>query len=408
MNRRVDWGKQDCSEATIKEFSYGVRYLTRYTTLDETFQKIRDRWVEVLAHLWPLVTSDKFVLETVSRGYRIEFTAKPPTTSRVWWTETPKNPSRRADLERGLQSMLDKQAIREIPVSPETPGFYSPIFLVAKESGSWRLILNLKDFNKFVVPPSFRMETLRTVMDCLGEAAQQRQNTSEQLRDLSLSETWAISIDLKDAYFHVAVAPEHTRYLPFAYNGRAFEFLVLPFGQSMAPRVFTRIVRVIEVFLKVQGVDMHQYLDDWLTKSQSKSLVERHRDLTLFWVNKLGFLVNEGKSQLTPSQALAFLGSTLDLLNMLVFPSERRILRATRLAASLLARNAQPAKTWQRFLGHLSSLRELVPMAVIHTRSNQLMLHDQWTQVSDSPYVRILPNEATLAELEWWTSQANL
>ena len=45
------------------------------------------------AHLWPLVTSDKFVLETVSRGYRIEFTAKPPTMSRVWWTETPKNPS---------------------------------------------------------------------------------------------------------------------------------------------------------------------------------------------------------------------------------------------------------------------------------------------------------------------------
>ena len=81
-----------------------------------------------------------------------------------------------------------------------------------------------------------------TVMDCLGRAAQQRQNTSEHLRDLSLSETWAISIDLRNAYFHVAVAPEHTRYLCFAYNGRAFEFLVLPFGLSTAPRVFTRIV----------------------------------------------------------------------------------------------------------------------------------------------------------------------
>ena len=103
----------------------------------------------------------------------------------------------------------------------------------------------LKAFNKFVVPPSFRMETLRTVMDCLGEAAQQRRNTSEHLRDSSLSETWAISIDLRDVYFHVAVAPEHTRYLRFAYNGRAFEFLVLPFGLSTAPRVFTSIVRVI-------------------------------------------------------------------------------------------------------------------------------------------------------------------
>ena len=38
---------------------------------------------------------------------------------------------------------------------------------------------------------------------------------------------------------------------------------------------------------------------------------------------------------------------------------------------------------------HLSSLRELVPMAVVHTRPIQLMLNDQWTQVSDNPYVRI-------------------
>ena len=117
--------------------------------------------------------------------------------------------------------MLDKQAIREIPVSPETPRFYSPIFLVAKESGGWRPILNLKAFNKFVV----------------------------------------------------AVAPEYTRYLRFAYNGRAFEFLGLPFGLSTAPRVFTRIVRVIEAFPKVQGVDMHQYLDDWLMKSLTLDLL---------------------------------------------------------------------------------------------------------------------------------------
>ena len=143
-------------------------------------------------------------------------------------------------------------------------------------------------------------------------------------------------------------------------------------------------------------------------EESARSLVERHRDLTLFWVDKLGFLVNEGKSQLIPTQTPAFLGSTLDLLNMLVFPSKRRILRATRLAASLLARTAQQAKTWQRFLGHLSSLRELVPMAVVHTRPIQLMRHDQWTQVSDSPYVRIYPNEETLDELEWWASQANL
>ena len=324
--------------------------------------------LRAFAHLWPLVTSDQFVLQTVTKGYRIEFTGNPPRTKEPRCTPIPRNQARRQDLERGLESMLEKRAIREIPFHTDIPGFYSPIFLVAKESGGWRPILNLKAFNKFVKPLSFRMETLRTVMDCLGEAHQQRLKTSEHLRDSSMSETWAVSIDLRDAYFHVPVAPEHTRFLRFAYDGRAYEFLVLPFGLSTAPRVFTRIVRTIEAFLKIQGVDMYQYLDDWLLKNQSRSLVERQRDLTLFWVTKLGFLVNEGKSQLIPTQFPAFLGSTLDLINMLVFPSEKRVIRASRLASSLLARSPQPAKTWQKLLGHLSSLRELVPMAVTHTR----------------------------------------
>ena len=238
--------------------------------------------------------------------------------------------------------MLEKRAIREIPFHADIPGFYSPIFLVAKESGGWRPILNLKAFNKFVKPLSFRMETLRTVMDCLGEAHQQRLKTSEHLRDSSMSETWAVSIDLRDAYFHVPVAPEHTRFLRFAYDGRAYEFLVLPFGLSTAPRVFTRIVRTIKAFLKIQGVDMHQYLDDWLLKNQSRSLVERQRDLTLFWVTKLGFLVNEGKSQLIPTQFPAFLGSTLDLINMLVFPSEKRPGHQS-VATGILAPSTEPS-----------------------------------------------------------------
>ena len=137
-------------------------------------------------------------------------------------------------------------------------------------------------------------------------------------------------------------------------------------------------------------------------------LVERQRDLTLFWVNKLGFLVNKGKSQLIPTQFPAFLGSTLDLINMLIFPSEKRVVKVLRLASSLLARSPQPAKTWQKLSGHLSSLRELVPMAVTHTRHIQLMLHSQWRQVSDCPYLRIYPDHKSLRELEWWASRANL
>ena len=116
---------------------------------------------------------------------------------------------------------------------------------------------------------------------------------------------------MKDAYFHVPVIPKHMRYRRFAYDGKANEFQVLPFGLFTAPKVFTRVIGVIEAFLKVQGMDMYQYLDDWLLKKQLRALIKRQRDLTLFKVNKLGFLVNKGKSQLVPMPHPAFLGSTL-------------------------------------------------------------------------------------------------
>ena len=102
-------------------------------------------------------------------------------------------------------------------------------------------ILNLKAVNVYVVFPFFWMENLHTVLDYHGEVDQRRRNTSEYVRQSSMSETWVVSINLKDPYFHIPVAREHTKYLYFAYNGKTHSFQVLLFCPYTAPRVFTRI-----------------------------------------------------------------------------------------------------------------------------------------------------------------------
>ncbi len=51
---------------------------------------------------------------------------------------------------------------------------------------------------------------------------------------------WFMSLDLKDAYFHIQVAPHHRRLMRFAFKGVAYQHKVLPFGLSLAPRTFTR------------------------------------------------------------------------------------------------------------------------------------------------------------------------
>ena len=63
----------------------------------------------------------------------------------------------RIELEEEVTSLLQKGAVEEI--QPETPGFYSWIFLVPKKIGKLRLIIDLFTFNKYVFVQSFRMET---------------------------------------------------------------------------------------------------------------------------------------------------------------------------------------------------------------------------------------------------------
>ncbi len=68
---------------------------------------------------------------------------------------------------------------------------------------------------------------------------------------------WFFSLDLKDAYFYIQIAPYHRQFLRFAFEGVAYQYTVLPFGLSLATRTFTKCLN---------------YLDDWLIFAQSESL----------------------------------------------------------------------------------------------------------------------------------------
>ncbi|XP_041378007.1 uncharacterized protein LOC121390289 [Gigantopelta aegis] len=120
---------------------------------------------------------------------------------------------------------LDKKAIQEVDLG--TPGFYSHLFFTQKKNDEWRPILNLKPLNYFVVIPSMKMETVQSVRALLqvGE--------------------WAASINLKDAYLHVPIHRDFWKYLRFLYDGRTYEFQVLPFGLATSPHVFTRVVKAV-------------------------------------------------------------------------------------------------------------------------------------------------------------------
>ena len=65
-------------------------------------------------------------------------------------------------VEKKILSLLRKKVI-EVPRTEEGLGYYSTNFIVPKKEGGVRPILNLKEINKHLEVPRFKMETFRHV-----------------------------------------------------------------------------------------------------------------------------------------------------------------------------------------------------------------------------------------------------
>ena len=129
---------------------------------------------------------------------------------------------------------------------------------------------------------------------------------------------WFAAIDLKDAYFHVSILPRHRPFLRFAFEGRAYQDMALPFGLALSPRVFTKVVEAALVPLREKGVRILNYIDDWLILSHSRDQVCEHRDFVLRHLARLGLWVNWEKSKLCPVQRISFLGMEIVSVAMYV------------------------------------------------------------------------------------------
>ncbi len=109
------------------------------------------------------------------------------------------------------------------PSSRDEAGVYSPYFIVPKKGSGRRPILDLRVLNQALHELPFKMLMQKRIVKCI------------QPRD------WFAAIDLKDAYFHVSILPHHRPFLWFAFEGRAWQYRVLPFRLSLFLRVFTKV-----------------------------------------------------------------------------------------------------------------------------------------------------------------------
>ena len=176
-----------------------------------------------------------------SQGVQTSFYESTPSPTDSLGDKISTGPSRDFGPAGTNHPYAPKNAITEVP--PDSPGFYSNVFLVRKASGGWRPVIDLKNLNSHIHAPHFRMFTTSSVLSSVKKG------------------DYAFKIDLQDAYFHVPIHPSSRKYLRFAFENRVYQFRVLPFGLNT---VFTRLGHTVAAYLHRQGVSVIPYLDDWL------------------------------------------------------------------------------------------------------------------------------------------------
>ncbi|XP_041864797.1 uncharacterized protein LOC121654646 [Melanotaenia boesemani] len=337
---------------------------------------------------WRMCRASDWVMKTVIRGYRLQFASTPPRFNGILQSQA--RGDRARVLQEEISTLQNKGAIQLVPPEQSQSGFYSRYFLVPKKDGGLRPILDLRALNRYLRQYTFRMLTHAALIRCIRPG------------------DWFVSIDLKDAYFHVPIYPPHRKYLRFSFQGKCYEYLVLPFGLSLSPRVFVKCAEAAIAPLRERGLRLATYIDDWLLAAQSQEEVQAHIRVLTSHLAALGFTINWEKSVLSPTQDITFIGLSLNSVEFRARLSVERV-KALRACLALFRRGAWlKFRLCLRLLGLMASALVVIPFGRLHMRPFQRWVASLKLSPTRHGHCRVLISLACVQALRPWKRTAFL
>ena len=172
--------------------------------------------------------------------------------------------------------------------------------------------MDLRHINLHVFKQKFKCEGLHTI------------------RDIFSADYFVFSFDLKSGYHHVDIFPDHRKFLAFSWHFgtncvRYFQFTVLPFGLSSAPFIFTKLIKPLEAFWRLQGIPIAIFFDDGVGAGSSRDIAESNGSVVRSSLAQSGFLVNQEKSDWNPKNIFSWIGFIINTRSGLIYAIDARI-----------------------------------------------------------------------------------
>lgn len=325
---------------------------------------------------WKTITTHRWPISVIEEGYRIQWISTPSP----WYN----NKSTSANLNDTVNTFLNSQIIERSP--DQDSRFLSSLFAI-QEQTKIRPVLDCKMVNQYIQCQHFKME---------GVPA---------LREIIQPNDWICKLDLKDAYVVVPIHKDSRRYLSFRHQGMIFNYKSLPFGMSVAPRVFSKLMRYAMTPLRKQGIRLVYYLDDICILARTKHEMNRHMDTVISHLQRLGFILNMVKSDTTPRKIQDFLGFTFNTSTMTIsVPGKKMKKLGSKVRQAF---KTQTCRWIAGLLGMITSMLPAIGDALLHIRYIQRDLAKALKQQHYNWERKCQLSGLALDELAWWISMAD-
>ena len=106
----------------------------------------------------------------------------------------------------------------------------------------------------------------------------------------------------------------------------------------------------------------------WLIRSQSQEEAQVNTEAVADLTQSLGWIINQEKSELKPTQVFSFVGYEYHLDSALVKPTQERWLKLQDLILQLKSKHVLTARCLMSLIGLLVSMEKMVPEGRLHIR----------------------------------------
>ncbi|KAA6396402.1 MAG: putative Transposon Tf2-6 polyprotein [Streblomastix strix] len=295
-------------------------------------------------------------------------------------------------MQRQMKQMIREELHLGIikQIEDKNVQLWNPVHIIPKPDGSLRRITDSRTLNKELVTSKFKMEDIQSLLTLVEQ------------------EDWACSIDIKSAYNHIQVSSELQPYLAFSVGKKTYTHIGMPFGISIAPRIFSKTLSpAIAKIRETSEVKIISYSDDILVLHQSKEYLRHQIQVIDQFLKSLGWVISEKKSRLNPSQEFIFLGWKINASRMEIsLPKDKKgsLIYFLKQQIHNIYRNQwQTAKQVASMIGRVIHTTVQFQRGALHVKQinkemNKIVKHKGW-------YGRVYLTTKCLAELEWWITQ---